>query len=248
MEKEQVRGLLNIEKSTREYLFSKNSIVQDRDLDGLFHPSSIGYCSRKLQYHHLCEQPIKKISSSTYAIFDMGHAVHDLLQARLGRVLKGRFQDLDSYNVELSIERSINDTEFAKEHTLAGSADGHIMIFSTDVDESPIASIIYEAKSISSKGWDKLTSPMIKHRMQASIYAKCLEAPFILFEYYCKNNSRSKWFLVDIDEDALSTAMDQITKVRRATESLKLVPQEGSMYECTDCAYLELCKPEGIPL
>ena len=246
MEKEQVRDLLNIEKASREYLYSKNSVAQDRDSDGLFHPSSIGYCSRKIQYHHLGEHPVKKIPSSTMSIFEMGHAVHDMLQSRLTKVLESRFSSLDGYDFLLTVETPINNTPFAVENGIAGSADGLIMIFTKDGDRA--VNIIYEAKSISTKGWTKLTSPMIKHRMQASVYAECLEAQYILFEYFCKDNARSKWYLVDIDRAALASAISQMDKVRSATEKLKMVPREGSSYECSDCAYLEVCMPEGVQI
>ena len=244
MEKEEVKKLLDIEKSTRGYLYSLNDIIQSRDIDGLFHPSGIGYCSRKLQYHYLTEPPVHKISSSTRSIFDLGHAVHDMLQARLSKVLEWRFKDLD-VDFILNVEESITDTNFAREHELAGSADGVIRLFSS-TNEEHISTIVYEAKSISSKGWAKLRSPLIKHRMQASIYAKCLESELILFEYYCKDNSRSKWYLIDRDDEALESAMRQIEKVSTATKKLKLVPREGSTYECQDCPYLESCLPEGV--
>jgi CRISPR/Cas system-associated exonuclease Cas4 (RecB family) len=243
MEKEEVKNLLDVERSTRSYLYSLNEIVQGRDVDGLFHPSGIGYCSRKLQYHYLTEQPIHKIAAATRSIFDMGHAVHDMLQARLRKVLERRFKDLD-VDVILTIEESITNTEFALEHELAGSADGVIRLFSEGGEK--LTAVVYEAKSISSKGWAKLRSPLIKHRMQASIYAKCVDAPLILFEYYCKDNSRSKWYLVDRDEEALDNAMRQVEKVSTATKKLKLVPREGSTYECQDCPYLESCLPEGV--
>lgn len=243
MEKETLKSLLDIEKSTRSYLYSLNEITQDRDIDGLFHPSSIGYCSRKMQYHYLCEPVIHKIPSATRSIFDLGHAIHDMLQHRLNKVLDRKFKDSD-IKVTLTVEESINNTEFALEHHLAGSADGVIRL---DEDDKT-TTLIYEAKSISSKGWAKLSSPLIKHRMQASIYAKCFGAEYILFEYFCKDNSRSKWYLIDLDEEALDTAMNQIEKVVRATERLTMVPREGSSFECSDCPYLETCQPEGVPL
>ena len=84
--------------------------------------------------------------------------------------------------------------------------------------------------------------------MQASIYAKCFGAKHILFEYFCKDNSRSKWYLIDIDEDALNAAMRQIEKVVNASNNELTVPREGSSFECGDCAYLEICQPEGVPL
>jgi len=245
MDKEQIRELLNIEEASRTYLFGKNKVVLNRDLDGLFHPSSLGSCSRKIQYHYLGEHPIKKIPSSTYAIFDLGHAVHDMLQSRLLEVLKARF-DKTEYTFELVIEKGINDTEFAQEYEIAGSADGLKEI--SDKAGGLICSIIYEAKSISLKGWNKLSSPLIKHRLQTSVYATALKAEYVLFEYFCKDNAKSKWYFIDTDKAALQSAIHQINKVRSATDRLDILPREGSSYECADCAYLEICLPEGVPL
>ena len=209
----------------------------------MFHPSGIGYCTRKLQYHYLCEPVIHKVSSATRSIFDLGHSIHDMLQHRLRQVLSLKF-DGTQVQIELTVEESINDTPFAIANNLAGSADGVIRV-KTEEGECVL---IYEAKSISSKGWSKLSSPLLKHRMQTSIYAKCLDAEFILFEYFCKDNARSKWYLIERDEEALSTAMGQLEKVVRATDRLAMVPREGSSFECSDCPYLETCQPEGVPL
>lgn len=239
----ELRELLDIERSARRSLYQLNEIVQKRDLDCLFHPSSFGYCTRKLQYHYLGEQPVHKISSATRSIFDLGHAVHDMLQARLERTLTYRFADSE-YTYGLSVEQSINDTALAQEYELAGSADGLITLTGAGIETR----IIYEAKSISKKGWEKLTSPQAQHRMQASIYCEALDASHILFEYFCKDSAASKWFLIEKDETALDTALVAINKVRTATANLTLVDRDGSHYECTDCAYLEICKPDGVPL
>ena len=239
----ELSDFLDIETSTRRGLYQINQTIQDRDLDCLFHPSAFGYCIRKLQYHYLGETPVHKISSATRSIFDLGHAVHDMLQSRLRKTLEYRFNDTD-VEWDLGVEVSINDTSLAKEYELAGSADGLIKIKSNEVTTN----IIYEAKSISKKGWEKLTSPMAKHRMQASIYCEALDAPYILFEYFCKDNAASKWFLIEKDPVALSNAINAINKVRVATQKLSLVDREGSRYECGDCAYLEICKPKGVPI
>ena len=244
-----LRELLDIERSARRSLYQLNETVQKRDLDCLFHPSSFGYCTRKLQYHYLGEQPIHKISSATRSIFDLGHAVHDMLQARLERTLAYRFADSD-YSYSLVVEHSINDTDLAQMYEMAGSADGLITLTTKDemLYDVECARIVYEAKSISKKGWEKLTSPMAKHRMQASIYCEALEATHILFEYFCKDNAASKWFLIEKDKTAIDTALVAINKVRNATANLTLVDRDGSHYECSECQYLEICKPEGVPL
>jgi len=239
--------ILDIETASRRALYARNKHVAQRDLDCLFHPSSFGYCIRKLQYHYLGEEPIHKISSATRSIFDLGHAVHEMLQARLERTLKYQLEDSE-YDFTLEVEKSINNTDLAKKYEMAGSADGLITLVLKDSDGPDFARIIYEAKSISKKGWEKLASPLAKHRMQASIYCEALEATHILFEYFCKDNAASKWYLVPKDEAALGSAIKSIDKVRAATQSLTLVDREGSHYECSDCAYLELCKPEGVPL
>ena len=240
-----ISQILDIERSTRAYLYEKNKAIQDRDIDCLIHPSSIGYCTRKLQYHYIGERPVHKIGSQTRSIFDQGHAIHDLLQERLENVLQyistSSFEKLD---LTLEVEKSINNTSFAEELELAGSADGLITMGVQDTTYT----IIYEAKSISSKGWEKLSSPLLKHRLQTAIYAKAFEADAVLFEYFCKNSSISKWFLIEPDAEALETAINQIQKVRSYTRSLRLIPHEGSTYECRECAYLETCKPPGVPL
>ena len=99
--------ILDIETSARRALYSRNKHIAQRDLDCRFHPSSFGYCIRKLQYHYLGEEPVHKISSATRSIFDLGHAVHDMLQDRLQKTLEYQFND-SKYSFTLEVEKSIN--------------------------------------------------------------------------------------------------------------------------------------------
>ena len=217
-----------VEQAVKEYYKKLNTIVQKRDMDGKFHPSSFGYCVRKLWFHHTCHEPQHQIPHKLRSCFEHGHAIHDFLQARLIKAFE------DDPNTTVSIEVPVGDTDFAKKFEIAGSADGLI-------ETSSGTRMIYEAKSISKKGWTGLGSPKAQHVMQASIYAKCLDAHSILFEYFCKDNDESKFFHVAVDEKAVNSATMQIDKVRTAVNRLEIVPAEGSSYECNTCQYAYTC-------
>ena len=50
---------------------------------GVFHPSALSGCKRSLYYDRIGTEPKEQIPIDLRALFDMGHAVHDLVQSRL---------------------------------------------------------------------------------------------------------------------------------------------------------------------
>jgi hypothetical protein len=223
---------LKIEETLEQYFKSRNAIVGKRDLDGLFHPSMLGGCTRKLLYHYLSELPEHNIDTRLRRCFDHGHAIHEMLQSSLVEAYKAR-------GVRVEVEVSINNTELAQQYELAGSADAVIYL-----DSGPV---IYEAKSISSDGWSSLSrTPLIKHRAQANIYAMCLGARSVVFEYFDKGKDASKYLHMDVDEALWQSSIEQIERVRShaySADAFEAIPAEGSSYECRSCQFLSVCRP-----
>lgn len=226
---------LKIEETLDQYLLTLNSNVSKRDTDGLFHPSMLGGCTRKLLYHYLSEMPTHNIDTRLRRCFDHGHAIHDMLQRFLVQAYSAR-------GVRVAVEVSINDTALAKQYELAGSADAVIYL-----ESGPV---IYEAKSISSDGWASLSrTPLIKHRAQANIYAMCLEATGVVFEYFDKGRDMSKFLYMKPDGELWESTVAQIERVRSnaySIDAFTAIPAEGSSYECKSCQFRDICSPPSV--
>ena len=247
----ELKECLPIESIYRDHQLSKNSIIQDRDTDGMFHPSQMGGCTRKLWYAACMMPPKHRIDPKLRCTFEHGHAVHDWQQAELGKLFKTLSKDnvekwgAGGLRFDTEFEVSLSDpahaNNLAYELNLAGRADG-LIIIQDDCNEN--MRVIYELKTMADASWQKLTKPQVKHIAQATIYAKCLNADVILFQYYNKNSDISKWFYVDPNESAWQGACNQVTDVRSALDSGVEVEAEYSMWECKSCGYYYDCKPE----
>lgn len=246
-----IKSLLPIEELYEEHLLSKNNVKQARDTDGMFHPSQMGGCTRKLWYAACMFEPRHRIDAKLRCTFDHGHAVHDWQQNELGQLLQNlsdrNIEEAGGFGVrfdaefEVSLTDSAHSTGIAEDLNLAGRADGLINI---ENDPEGYGKIIYELKTMADASWKKLTKPQTKHVAQATIYAKCLGADVILFQYYNKNADVSKWFWVEPSEGAWQSAIDQVEKVRVALSEGTEVPAEYSMWECKSCGYYSDCRPE----
>jgi CRISPR/Cas system-associated exonuclease Cas4 (RecB family) len=240
-----VRELLPIEEVYKEHLLAKNDISQARDTDGMFHPSQMGGCTRKLWYAAIMMPPKHRIDAKLRCTFDHGHAVHDWQQAELAQLLDHLSSCADGTQFSHAFEVSLRDADLANgvadELNMAGRADGVITI---EDDVRGSIKVIYELKTMADASWQKLTKPQAKHVSQATIYSKCFHADVILFQYYNKNSDTSKFFYVDPDGSAWDGVLEQINTVRSALDNGVEVEADYSMWECKSCGYYYDCRPE----
>lgn len=233
---------LSPEERIHAYLEQMNSVIQPRDVDGKFHPSSFGGCRRKLSYAYACTEPMHRIDPRLRRTFQHGHAIHDMLQSWMRDVYNAKYaQDDTFYAFTFDDEVKITPTELAQRYNIAGSADGLITL--TDEGTGEQARVIYEAKSASSSSWT-LGSPMKKHVMQASVYAFCLDATHILFDYYNKDKDAHKYFIVERDEQAWEEVKATLDAVVAQMDAGEMMPAEGSSWDCRSCGYYHVCQPE----
>ena len=247
----QIREFLPIESLYKKHQLSKNDRVQARDTDGAFHPSQMGSCTRKLWYAACMMPPKHRIDPKLRCTFEHGHAVHDWQQKELGNMLEELSQrntELDGKHgvcFEAEFEVSLTDSDYsngvAEDLNIRGSADGLIVV-RDGLNE--YARVIYELKTMADASWQRLTKPQAKHIAQATIYANCLDANVILFQYYNKNSDVSKFFYVEPDASAWQDARDQVNTVRKALDNGVDVDAEYSMWECKSCGYYYDCRPE----
>jgi len=216
---------------------ASNSVIQDRDIDGMFHPSSVGGCRRRLSYALLREEPRHRIPTKLRRTFQHGHSIHDMLQKWMHRAFNS---DIGEYSATFEDEVSITRTPLAEKHNIAGSADGLIVL--TKGEEE--IRVVYEAKSASNSSWSGVGSPMPKHITQANIYASCLEASHILFDYYNKDKDVHKYFLVERSEEKWNAAIALFAGVVDALNQGELMEPEPNTFECKTCQYYHSCRPE----
>jgi len=241
MDLKQLQHLLDTDRRVTRHMDEQNDVVSPRDVDCMFHPSSFGGCARRLSYAFMGATPVHRIPSKLRRTFSHGHALHEMLQGAMGKIYNGELSDTGGYRATFSPEVSITRRELAVEHNIAGSADGVITIETEEGVE--LARVIYEAKSASESSWSSTGKPQPKHVMQATVYAKCLGADAILFEYYNKDKDVSKYFLVPPDEEAWEEVKRVLAEVVARANKGELMPGEHS-YECRTCPYYTDCRPE----
>ncbi len=233
-------SLPDIQGILESHLLRKNEIIQERDLDGFFHPSSLGGCLRRLWYAFMYTEPQHRIPLKLRYCFEHGHSVHDWMQSQLIAAL-GQIEGLDIH-CEISIrdDRWVLPDSYAFKNNLAGSADG-LIIINEDGQEKRL---IYELKTASVSVWDKLTKPNPKHIEQASVYAECLGAEDILFQYYNKNTDLSKFFYVKKDPERLENISNTLQSIIGLATTGEAPIKKYNKWECSTCPYYYTCRPE----
>lgn len=226
----QLNKLLDLDSLFESLDEKKNSISSKRDMDGKFHPSALGDCERKLYYAFTKTQTKQNIPPNLRRTFDHGHAVHSWIQDKLVNALQ-----LLQEKVSVSIEVSINDTAWALDHNLAGSADALISLDDKNVR------VVYELKTCGSATWQSLRGPMAKHEIQANCYAACLDADFILYDYFNKDKDTHKRFLVPASKEIQDDVSRSLYKIMLACTADDDVSASPSSWTCASCPYLWTC-------
>lgn len=236
-----IKGALPIEQMYEAHQKAKNKIIQRRDVDGMFHPSAFGGCTRALWYAYCQTEPKHRIPPKLRNTFDHGHAVHNWQQAELAELFAHYEGDVRfHFDDEVKLRGQYCVSDIPEQYHITGSADGLIRFEIDGVEHR----VVYELKTASDASWTKLTKPMVKHIGQASLYAKCLGADVILFQYYNKNNDTSKYFFVERDDNAVEACLDQVRDVFDALDSGDEPEAKYNSWECGSCKYYHECRPE----
>jgi len=167
----------------------------------------------------------EKIDPHSQNIFDLGTAMHNVLQTHFHAMYGNQFES----EVALKIP----------ELCVTSHADG-LFTFSD-------YRFILEIKTIKeggSKGWTTVqTAPMEDHRRQAMLYMKAANVPFALMLYFNKNTSRMKEHVIVYDEKVWQSLLKDIEKVIAASKGIgggHITPRPG--YACRWCGYLHACE------
>jgi len=189
---------------------------------GTVHPSSAHRCRLKLYYDVIAEVAgEEEISPELQFIFDIGHALHATIQKTLHRALPDRFSD----EVPVDLPESFIEN---------GHADGV-------VEERDITYLI-EIKTIGAEGYSTLTKPKEEHILQASIYCRALDIPFMCFLYVDKGTGSMKQYPLAYDERVYqSWRRAKIEPIEKALEAGKEPIADAGKYECSTCGYRKGC-------
>lgn len=224
------------------YTLALATTLRDDSRQGYFHPSEVGYCRRKSVYGFIRAPFIPTIDPESLEIFDMGHAIHELVGRKIqdvARVLKPREIGY-SFRAEVKFDPTW-DTLFS-DLGIGGTCDGIIEIWADTWRQRSIL----EAKSINKANFEKLKAPKIEHLMQAHLYAYRFDCPIIYNWYYCKDNSKRRVYASPFNKKVFDMAIDYFEKLRVHVEAGTLPERDEDWYECPRCQYREICQPPSL--
>jgi CRISPR/Cas system-associated exonuclease Cas4 (RecB family) len=185
---------------------------------GRYHPSAMGGCTRAIYYDRIGEAPVPRIEHRLRALFALGHAVHDSVQASLAEI-PGFEAEVPSYDENLR---------------LYGHCDG---IFREE-------DWILELKTIGDASFKTLVKPKQDHVMQLHCYMWCNDIPRGQVLYINRNTGARRLFKVQFDANIWKTIMDKIEYVESCVSNNSPPPQEVSSYSCGSCKFYDTCGPE----
>ena len=188
---------------------------------GYYSPSSISYCARAMFYQRTGVQQNECVYPATRVIFEIGHAVHEMLQGWLMEILGD-----DCFRTEvLCIDEELH---------LKRSAD--------ELLELPNERRMLEIKSISPKGYEGLTRPLPGHLLQAHCYAHMMDTPLIWFLYFNKSNGEMRTFDAIFDKKIWNQVVDKLDRVERCVQKGNPPPKEIGR-GCNECKFAWHCDP-----
>lgn len=187
-----------------------------------FRPSQTNQCSRFWYYMFDGVEMTPRFSSTTYRIFDNGHAVHDRLYKYLWQC---------GLMVEEEVPVSWDDPP------IQGTADGIINLEGLK---------LIELKSISAEGFayrQMSKKPTDDHFRQAQIYMRCLdlESGFVIYEN--KNNQQILPIFIERDDDFLDKLFKKYKKIHRSFTDGEIPerPYKMTSKNCSQCDLKSHC-------
>ncbi len=119
---------------------------------GVWHPSSCGYCMRAEVLQFLRVPPTDEQSPEVKEIFEMGHLVHDLVQSKFERLAPHMKARGLNYMFQREVPYDPTADRLYLELGIGGTADGVVRIWNTLFEQR----ILLEAKSQSDDRHKKL--------------------------------------------------------------------------------------------
>lgn len=246
---EDIRGNIDLEK-----VFALNALYElgiDNSNDehlarqGVWHPSSVGHCRRAEVLQYIRTPPTDLQPKTLKELFEYGHAIHGLVQRRLG--LLGPY--LAARGVKYSFEAEVpfdpKTDQLFLEMGIGGTTDGILRIWNGSYEQRGIVEVKSQNDAFHLKLL-KMDTAWPNHLMQAHLYAWRFDCP-IIWVFYLNKSSVKRQVKTQLFEqkifDAAILYFDECNDfVRRG----QLPPREESYLACKDCQYRTLCKPPSL--
>lgn len=240
----QSNDVFNLEAAYEAMVFNLPRETVERQ--GYFHPSAVAMCPRKSVYEFNEAAVGAGHGAQDQDRFDVGHAVHDLIQSRFDNLHASLYPAYSVvWNREVKYDQATD--ELFNLYGVGGTTDGVLEI--TRNSDGLVQRGIVEIKSSRVEDYDaiiKADKANEKHLKQATIYAYRFNCPIIWIVYVCKNNSKIKFFTYSFDPDVMKSIFEYYSNLLLHIAEGTLPEREQDWFMCPRCEYAEICQPPKI--
>ena len=224
------------------------------------HPSQLPHACLLRIWKEMNGHPKKeKIEPRTRLIFDLGTAVHQILQSlgdgdptedglvdNAAKLMFRTHGKNGAWGSQYRAEVPINGREqpLAKELMIEGHVDAENILTIDDIPNSPYifeVGLVHEYKTINTNGFAKLHMPKPEHQQQALVYSAILDRPVTVYLYLNKNDSNLADFPVPFDEQLWQPILAKIEQLKWFFSNNKTAPGTVT-FDCKDCPYVFECE------
>ena len=185
---------------------------------GHYHPSSIRGCKRSMYYDRIGTDPVERVDASLRMIFNMGHALHDMIQEH--------YEGLPGFEPEVAVEFPYLN--------IYGHCDG---VFWEQ-------GWVLEIKTVSDAIYGALVRPKVDHIWQVHCYMFALDIPRTQLLYVNRATGKKRLFRVNFSIEIWDEITNVLSHVEDHVRREEPPPQEISSYTCGTCKFYHECKPK----
>lgn len=183
----------------------------------VYHPSALKGCKRALYYDRIGLPPEDNFRPETHALFNLGHALHEMLQAQLAKW-----------------------PGFIAE----GQADYEPLFISGNFDGVfPEEDWLLEIKTVGHASYTRLTKPPHAHMLQAHCYMMATGVRRIQMLYLDRDVGTRKLYRVLFNEAVWQEVVDIINSVEPFVQRREPPAHEPVPRVCRECKFFNACKP-----
>lgn len=226
--------LIDFNKLIDDFLLERQ-LNNEREINpNVFHPSSLGGCSRAYYFELTENQDDYEYNSNTLRIFYIGIVVHNYINKLLEYYnAKGVLKLIgNEVKVFKGFENSLLNEH--KGFSIAGSIDNIIEIDGTK--------FVIEIKS-TSRYLDYMKEPVYNHIVQANCYMKLSEVENGCILYVNKKDLTVKAFFIKLDESLFKQTLNKIENIHYCIRKKQLPDtNDSTSYQCMNCEFKAKCK------
>jgi len=185
---------------------------------GVYHPSSIHQCRRRLYYDRIGTPPKRSYGLKNLSIFELGHAIHARVQMRYKEVYP-----------DAEIEKHVESEALH----MAGSID---VFF-------PHHDWLMDIKTMGTTSFAGLVGPHSEHLDQLHCYMWMAGVPRAQILYIDRDKGFLRMFRTYFTMGRWQLICERITYVEEHIKMGREPEQEGTSYECSQCNFKYVCKP-----